>query len=130
MLWLLVLLLLLFWVGGFAFHVAGSLIHLLLVVAVIVALYNLFVGYRGCALRFRTIRRPPFRRRCLGNSRDLEDEDLELISHRRPPARVGRRAGERGGPSRPPSKSATRTPVRSSIGCGWRNSAGIRLGSA
>lgn len=42
MLWFLVVLLLLMWLGGFAFHVAGGLIHLLLVVAVIVALLNLF----------------------------------------------------------------------------------------
>ena len=46
MLWLLVLLLLVLWAGGFAFSVAGSLIHLLLVLAVIVALYNLFMGSR------------------------------------------------------------------------------------
>ena len=44
MLWLLVLLLLLFWLGGFAFHVAGGLIHVLLVLAVVVALANLFAG--------------------------------------------------------------------------------------
>jgi hypothetical protein len=42
MLWLLVVVLLLMWLGGFAFHVAGGLIHLLLVLAVIVALLNMF----------------------------------------------------------------------------------------
>ena len=44
MLWLLVVLLLLFWVGGFTLNVAGGLIHLLLVLAVIVAIYNLIVS--------------------------------------------------------------------------------------
>jgi uncharacterized membrane protein len=47
MLWLLVVLLLLLWVGGFAFNVAGGLIHLLLVIALIVARYNLLVGRRA-----------------------------------------------------------------------------------
>jgi hypothetical protein len=46
MLWALVVLMLLLWLGGFAFNVAGSLIHLLLVVAVIIAIYNL-VASRG-----------------------------------------------------------------------------------
>jgi hypothetical protein len=32
------------WLLGFGFHVAGSLIHLLLVIAVIVLLINLFSG--------------------------------------------------------------------------------------
>jgi hypothetical protein len=44
MLWLLVVLLLLLWVGGFTLNVAGGLIHLLLVLAVIVAIYNLVVS--------------------------------------------------------------------------------------
>ena len=44
MLWALVILLLLLWVGGFAFSVAGSLIHLLLVLAIIIAIYNLVVS--------------------------------------------------------------------------------------
>jgi hypothetical protein len=44
MLWALAVLLLLLWVGGFAFHVAGSLIHLLLVLAIIVVIYNLVVS--------------------------------------------------------------------------------------
>jgi hypothetical protein len=44
MLWLLVVLLLILWLGGFAFNVAGGLIHLLLVLAVIVAIYNLVVS--------------------------------------------------------------------------------------
>jgi hypothetical protein len=44
MLWAFVVLLLLLWIGGFALNVAGSLIHLLLVVAIIVAVYNLVVS--------------------------------------------------------------------------------------
>jgi hypothetical protein len=47
MLWLLVVLLLLMWLGGFAFSVGGSLIHALLVIALIVAIYNLLVGRRA-----------------------------------------------------------------------------------
>jgi len=35
MLWVLVVLLLLLWIGGFTLNVAGGLIHLLLIVAVI-----------------------------------------------------------------------------------------------
>lgn len=49
MLWLLVVLLLLLWVGGFSLQVAGSLIHLLLVLAIIIAIYNLIVT-RGRAI--------------------------------------------------------------------------------
>lgn len=49
MLWFLVVLLLLLWVGGFSLQVAGSLIHLLLVLAIIVAIYNLIVT-RGRAV--------------------------------------------------------------------------------
>jgi len=44
MLWAVVILLLLLWLGGFTLNVAGSLIHLLLVLAVIVAIYNLIVS--------------------------------------------------------------------------------------
>lgn len=46
-LWGLVVLLVVLWLLGFAFHLAGSLIHLLLVIAVLVLLYNLFVGARA-----------------------------------------------------------------------------------
>ena len=44
MLWALVVLLLLLWLGGFVLNFAGGLIHLLLVLAVIVAIYNLVVS--------------------------------------------------------------------------------------
>lgn len=49
MLWALVILLLLLWLGGFTLNVAGGLIHLLLVLAIIVAIYNLVVT-RGRAI--------------------------------------------------------------------------------
>jgi uncharacterized membrane protein YtjA (UPF0391 family) len=47
MLWTLVVLLLLFWVLGFAFHVAGGIIHVLLVIAVVLFLVNLISGRRA-----------------------------------------------------------------------------------
>ncbi len=46
MLWTLIVLLLLFWVLGFAFHVAGGIIHVLLVIAVILFIVNLVSGRR------------------------------------------------------------------------------------
>ncbi|HKI02248.1 MAG TPA: lmo0937 family membrane protein [Thermoanaerobaculia bacterium] len=47
MLWTIVAVLLILWLlGFFAFHVAGSLIHLLLVIAVIVVVVRLIQGKR------------------------------------------------------------------------------------
>ncbi len=46
MLWGLIALLLVFWLIGFTAHVAGSLIHLLLVVALVVLVFNLITGRR------------------------------------------------------------------------------------
>lgn len=46
-LWGVVVLLVVFWLLGFIFHIAGGLIHILLVIAIIVLLYNLFVGSRA-----------------------------------------------------------------------------------
>ena len=46
MLWTLIVLLLLFWLLGFAFHVAGGIIHVLLVIAVVLFLVNLLSGRR------------------------------------------------------------------------------------
>ena len=40
------IILLLFWLLGFGFHVAGGLIHVLLVIAVILLLVNLISGRR------------------------------------------------------------------------------------
>jgi uncharacterized protein DUF5670 len=46
MLWTIFAILLILWLLGWGFHVAGSLIHLLLVVALIVAVINLVSGRR------------------------------------------------------------------------------------
>ncbi len=46
MLWTIVGVLLLLWLLGFAVHIGGGLIHLLLVIAVIVIIYNLITGRR------------------------------------------------------------------------------------
>ena len=46
MLWTIVILLLLFWVLGFLFDVAGGVIHVLLVIAAVVFLFNLIRGRR------------------------------------------------------------------------------------
>jgi hypothetical protein len=44
MLYTIAVILLILWLAGFAFHVAGGLIHILLVIAVIVILVKLFTG--------------------------------------------------------------------------------------
>ena len=44
MLWTIVIILLALWLLGFLLHVAGALIHLLLVVAIIVIAYRLITG--------------------------------------------------------------------------------------
>jgi hypothetical protein len=46
MLWTIFAILIILWLLGWGFHVAGSLIHLLLVIAVIVAVINLVSGRR------------------------------------------------------------------------------------
>jgi len=46
MLWTIFAILLILWLLGFSFHVAGSLIHLLLIAAVIVLIVNLITGRR------------------------------------------------------------------------------------
>jgi len=46
MLWTIFVILLILWLLGFSFHVAGSLIHLLLIIAVVVLLINLLTGRR------------------------------------------------------------------------------------
>ncbi len=46
MLWTIFVILLILWLLGFSFHVAGGLIHLLLVVAVVVLIINLVSGRR------------------------------------------------------------------------------------
>lgn len=47
MLWTILVLLLILWLLGFSFHVGGSLIHILLVIAVVVLVYNLITGRRA-----------------------------------------------------------------------------------
>ena len=52
MLWTLFVILLVLWLLGFSFHLAGGLIHILLVVAVIVLIYNLVTGRRRTLWRW------------------------------------------------------------------------------
>lgn len=47
MLWTIVAILLIMWLLGFSFHIAGSLVHVLLVVALVVVVINLLSGRRG-----------------------------------------------------------------------------------
>jgi hypothetical protein len=47
MLWTIFVILLIMWLLGFSFHVAGGLVHILLVVAVVVLLFNLLGGRRS-----------------------------------------------------------------------------------
>ena len=47
MLWTIFVILLVLWLLGFAVHVGGGLIHLLLVVAVVVLVINLLTGRRA-----------------------------------------------------------------------------------
>ena len=46
MLWTIVAVLLILWLLGFSMHIAGGLVHILLVVAVIVIVFNLLSGRR------------------------------------------------------------------------------------
>jgi len=47
MLWTIFVILLILWLLGFSFHIAGGLIHLLLVIAVVVLVINLISGRRA-----------------------------------------------------------------------------------
>jgi hypothetical protein len=47
MLWTIFVILVVLWLLGFSLHIAGSLIHLLLVVALIVLVINLVSGRRA-----------------------------------------------------------------------------------
>jgi hypothetical protein len=49
MLWTIVAVCLVLWLLGFSLHIAGSLIHLLLVVALVVFVINLLNGRRSAA---------------------------------------------------------------------------------
>ena len=46
MLWTIIVILIVLWLLGFSLHVAGGLIHLLLVVALVVLVINLVSGRR------------------------------------------------------------------------------------
>jgi uncharacterized membrane protein YtjA (UPF0391 family) len=46
MLWTIFVILLILWLLGFSLHIAGGLIHILLVVALVVLLIQLFTGRR------------------------------------------------------------------------------------
>lgn len=47
MLWTIIVVLLILWLLGFSLQIGGSLIHALLVIALVVLLFNLFTGRRG-----------------------------------------------------------------------------------
>ena len=44
MLWTIALILLILWLLGFSFHIAGGLIHIVLVIAVVVVVIRLLTG--------------------------------------------------------------------------------------
>jgi hypothetical protein len=46
MLWTILAVLLILWLLGFSFHIGGGLIHILLVVALAVLVFNLITGRR------------------------------------------------------------------------------------
>jgi hypothetical protein len=47
MLWTIFVIVVVLWLLGFSLHVGGGLIHLLLVVALVMLIYNLATGRRG-----------------------------------------------------------------------------------
>jgi hypothetical protein len=47
MLWSLIVILFILWLLGFSLHIAGGLVHVLLVLAVIVLLYQFLTGRRA-----------------------------------------------------------------------------------
>jgi membrane-bound ClpP family serine protease len=47
MLWTIFVIVLVLWLLGFSFHIAGGLIHLLLVIALIILVFNLLSGRRS-----------------------------------------------------------------------------------
>jgi hypothetical protein len=49
MVWTIFVVLIIMWLLGFSLHVGGSLIHALLVIAVIVLVWNLLTGRRSTA---------------------------------------------------------------------------------
>lgn len=49
MVWTIFVILMILWLLGFSFHVAGGLVHILLVVALVVLIFNLLSGRRSAA---------------------------------------------------------------------------------
>jgi hypothetical protein len=47
MLWTIVVILVVLWLLGFTLHIGGGLIHILIVIAVVVLIFNLISGRRG-----------------------------------------------------------------------------------
>ncbi|MDO8881117.1 MAG: lmo0937 family membrane protein [Coriobacteriia bacterium] len=47
MLWTIIVILVVLWLLGFSFNIGGGLVHILLVIALIVLVYNLVTGRRG-----------------------------------------------------------------------------------
>jgi hypothetical protein len=47
MLWTIFVVLVILWLLGFTLHIGGGLIHILIVIAVIVLIFNLISGRRG-----------------------------------------------------------------------------------
>ena len=47
MLWTIIVILFILWLLGFSLHIGGGLIHIILVIAVIVLIFNLITGRRG-----------------------------------------------------------------------------------
>ena len=47
MLWTVIVVLLILWLLGFSMDFGGNLIHIILVIALLVLLFNLFAGRRG-----------------------------------------------------------------------------------
>ncbi len=47
MLWAIFVILVVLWLLGFSFHIAGGLIHILLVIALIILVINLITGRRS-----------------------------------------------------------------------------------
>ena len=46
MLWTILVIMLILWLLGFSLHIGGGLIHILLVVAVVILIFNLVTGSR------------------------------------------------------------------------------------
>lgn len=46
LLWLIIIILVILWLGGFSFQIGGSLIHILLVIALILLIVRLATGRR------------------------------------------------------------------------------------